>query len=79
MVDINDRKVYKAFGSSFLRLKDMRTYILTQKERKILKSYIESNLELNGYSVLVLRLKRAKKGLDEDLTLVDQALKKAEG
>jgi hypothetical protein len=57
----------------------MRTYILTQKERKILKSYIESNLELNGYSVLMLRLKRAKKGLDEDLTLVDQALKKAEG
>jgi hypothetical protein len=56
----------------------MRTYILTNKERKILTSYIDSGIELNGYSVLVLRLKRSRKELGEDLSLIDQALKKAE-
>lgn len=54
----------------------MREYILTQRERKILKMYIESGTKLNGFSVLVLRLKRASKKLLEDMELIKATLNK---
>jgi hypothetical protein len=72
------RKVFKIFGSGFLWLKDMRNYILTPKERKTLKTFIESGTQLNGYSVLILRLRRAQNTLKQDLALITEALKKAE-
>lgn len=52
----------------------MREYILTPREREILKTYVKSGIKLNGFSVLALRLKRASKTLLEDMELVKAAL-----
>ena len=54
----------------------MREYILTQRERKILETFIESGVKLNGFSVLSIRLKRANERLTEDLKLINAALNK---
>ena len=56
----------------------MRNYILTEKEREILKVFLENGLKLDGFSVLILRLKKAEKSLKEDLELIDATLKKLE-
>lgn len=56
----------------------MRGYVLTQRERKILETYIESGIKLNGFSVLAIRLKRANERLKEDMSLISAALKKLE-
>ena len=54
----------------------MREYILTQRERKIVETFIESGVKLNGFSVLSIRLKRANERLTEDLKLINAALNK---
>ena len=54
----------------------MRTYALTENERQILQKYLESDLKLNGFSVLMLRLKRAKPELEKDLKLIKDVLEK---
>ena len=57
----------------------VRTYLLTERERKILKAYIEENIKLDGFSVLALRLKRwKKKPTLNDLDLMEKALEKFE-
>jgi len=56
----------------------MREYILTEREREILKTFIETGLKLNGFSVLTIRLKRANKRLMEDMELIRAALEKLE-
>jgi hypothetical protein len=57
----------------------MRSYVLTKRERKILKAYVEENVKLDGFSVLALRLKRwEKKPILNDLELMDKALEKFE-
>ena len=56
----------------------MRNYILTKKEKEILRTFIEKGLRLNGFSVLTLRLKKARDSLKSDLELIDAALKKLE-
>jgi len=57
----------------------VRGYILTERERKILKAYIEENVKLDGFSILALRLKRAKKErVLNDLELMEKALEKIE-
>jgi len=57
----------------------MRGYILTERERKILKTYVEENVKLDGFSVLALRLKRwKKKPTLNDLELMDKASEKFE-
>ena len=56
----------------------MREYILTEREREILKTFIETGLKLNGFSVLTNRLKRANKRLMEDMELIRSALEKLE-
>lgn len=57
-------------------LKSMRNYVLTDKERKILRTFIESDLKLNGFSVLMLRLRNGRDQIAEDLKLIDAALAK---
>ena len=52
-------------------------YILTKQEKKILENYLNSEVKLNGFSVLILRLKRAAPKLRADLQLVDSILKKS--
>jgi len=57
----------------------LRRYLLTERERKILKAYIEENIKLDGFSVLALRLKRwKKKPTLNDLDLMEKALEKFE-
>jgi hypothetical protein len=57
----------------------VRGYILTERERKILKTYVEENVKLDGFSVLALRLKRwKKKSTLNDLELMEKALNKFE-
>jgi len=56
----------------------MRNYILTEKEKEILQTFIEKGIKLNGFSVLTLRLKKARESLKSDLELIDAALRKLE-
>jgi len=56
----------------------MREYILTQKERETLEMYIEKGVKLNGFSVLISRLKRANNRLDKDMKLIKTALEKVQ-
>lgn len=52
--------------------------MLTSRERKILEAFIESGIKLNGFSVLVIRLKRASKRLMADMKLIRTTLEKLE-
>jgi hypothetical protein len=54
----------------------MREYILTSRERKILETFVEEGIKLDGFSVLAIRLKRAERRLMEDTGLVKETLKK---
>ena len=56
----------------------MREYILTEREREILKAFIEKDIKLNGFSVLAIRLKRASQKLLKDWELIKNALEKME-
>ena len=56
----------------------MREYILTERERKILETFVKDNVKLDGFSVLALRLKRSNKKLIKDMELVKAALEKLE-
>jgi len=56
----------------------MREYVLTSRERKILEDFIDSGIKLNGFSVLVIRLKRASKRLKADMKLIKATLEKLE-
>jgi len=57
----------------------MREYILTEREKEILRVFVETGIKLNGFSVLYNRLKRANKRLTEDFELIKAALEKLEG
>lgn len=56
----------------------MRTYILSQNERKIVETFMETELNLNGFNVLKLRIKRALPRLEEDLKLIKKFIEKVE-
>jgi len=72
------KALYKHFYNSKLQVISMREYVLTQRERKILEDFIESGIKLNGFSVLVIRLKRANKRLMTDMKLIRTTLEKLE-
>ncbi len=52
----------------------VRNYILTKKERETLQRFMETGEKLNGFSVLVYYLNKARPQLEADLNLVDRAL-----
>jgi hypothetical protein len=54
----------------------VRGYILTERERKILKAYVKEGVKLDGFSVLSLRLKRASSTILSDVDLVKKTLEK---
>jgi len=54
----------------------VREYILTEREKKILKTFVEKGVKLDGFSVLTIRLKRANRKLTDDLELINAALEK---
>ena len=56
----------------------MRAYILSERERKIVKAFLEQDLNLDGFSMLKLRAKRAFPLLEEDIRLLKKLLNKAE-
>jgi len=72
------KALYKHFYNSKLQVISVREYVLTQRERKILEDFIESGIKLNGFSVLVIRLKRANKRLMTDMKLIRTTLEKLE-
>ena len=79
IIDFNNRIVkvkYKDFGNSNSLVISMREYLLTPREREILKTYVETGVKLNGFSVLIIRLKRANEKLAEDFRLMQSALEK---
>lgn len=54
----------------------MREYILTKRERGILKAFLESGLKLEGFTLLRMRMEKAYGRLKDDLLLVEKALEK---
>jgi hypothetical protein len=54
----------------------VREYVLTPRERRILEKYVESGIRLDGFSVLIIRLRRARKRLTEDMNLIEATLGK---
>ncbi len=50
--------------------------MLTTRERKILENYIETGIKLDGFSVLAIRMKRARKRLVADMKLINATLEK---
>lgn len=55
---------------------DVRSYILTERERRILRRYIETGEKLDGFAVLVHHLKKHKDAISEDLGLLKASLQK---
>jgi hypothetical protein len=56
----------------------VRGYVFTEREKKILRTFVDSGVKLNGFEVLVHHLKKAKPALESDLQLAKSALEKLE-
>jgi len=54
----------------------MREYILTERERQVLKAYLEKDLKLNGFRSLAFCIIKAHKQLKSDFELIENLLKK---
>ena len=54
----------------------MREYIFTEKDRQIIQVYLEKDLKLNGFGVLIIRVKRAIPTLEKDIELLKNFIKK---
>jgi hypothetical protein len=57
----------------------MREYILTEKEREVLKDYLENGVKGNHYYVLLHRLKKNYESLKRDFDLIDRSMKEELG
>jgi len=55
----------------------VRAYILTEREREILKRFVETGEKINGFTVLIHYLKKYKDKLREDLDLIESAIKRS--
>jgi hypothetical protein len=55
----------------------MREYLLTQKEKQIIKHYLENGEKLEGFRMLLSRCKKTE-AINKDLELVKQFLAKVE-
>jgi hypothetical protein len=54
----------------------MRLYILTKKEKELLKRYLEFSETSDSFWVLFNRVNKAVNILEDDITLIHSALKK---
>jgi hypothetical protein len=52
----------------------MRSYILTDRERNILKRFVDTGEKLDGFAVLIHHLKKHKLNIIKDLELVNVSL-----
>jgi len=50
----------------------MRNYVLTDKDRKTIKVYLDEGYKLNGFGVLQIRVREAMPQLEEDFKLLRQ-------
>ncbi len=58
----------------------MRAYILTKRERQIIRRYLETGEKLDGFAVLLHYLKgNSRDTVKEDLELIQHFLKKEGG
>lgn len=55
----------------------MREYVLTEKEREIIRAYLDSGVRLEGFRTLLTRC-RHMEAIKTDLELIQQFLKKVE-
>ena len=56
----------------------MRTYILTKKEREVIKSYLEVDETSDAFYVLLNRINKDLSNLESDIDLIQQVLEKYE-
>ncbi len=56
----------------------MRTAILSDNERGLIRRYIKDKTKLDGFTVLKSRIKRDLDQIKKDLELIDQFLKEIE-
>jgi len=54
----------------------MRNYILTNREKEIIQTYLEKGLKLEGFNMLLHRCKQLET-IHEDLDLIQKFLEKA--
>ena len=54
----------------------MRTYILTELERKIVNRFLENGEKLNGFRVLHYNIRNAMTTLEEDMKKISMVLEK---
>ena len=53
----------------------VRAYILSERERKILKRYTETGEKLNGFDILIHYINKYRPQLIDDFDLIETALK----
>ena len=56
----------------------MRTYIFTEEERRILREWLEKGLRLNGFQVLMHRIRKNAQRIREDYRLLEEVLKRSQ-
>jgi len=56
----------------------LRYRIFTEKEEKLLRKWLKENVKLNGFSVLLHRIRKAKDKLKSDYELLEEVLKRIE-
>jgi len=57
----------------------LRNRIFTEKEEELLRKWLKEDIKLNGFSVLLHRIRRAKDKLKSDYELLEAVLKRIEG
>jgi hypothetical protein len=53
----------------------VRAYILSEREKEILKRYTETGEKLNGFDILIHYINKYKPQLVDDFALIETALK----
>jgi len=55
----------------------MRAYIFTEEEKRTLREWLEKGLRLNGFQVLMHRIRKNAQRIREDYKLLEEVLEKA--
>jgi hypothetical protein len=55
---------------------EVRSYVLTKRERRILKRFIKTGEKLDGFAVLIHHLKKNRENISGDLKMVEDSLRK---
>lgn len=55
----------------------MREYILTEKERKVVKDFIDKQTRNNHFNVLLHRFRKCYNDLKKDMELIEEVLSRS--